>query len=1009
MADLMAQLKTQAVGEWEMVGECFFTREPLYDMSWGDDFELEDKRLTCAPFGGPIAAIRDERRTVLVTHGSSAVAAGGGLKPLLRTFTSAGESLGACLWEGGRLVAWGWTEEQQLAIVEATGKVSLFSPFAEKIREFSFGAVVEKDGVAAAEVYGSGVVVVTEPRQPAAPPGAAAAAADVTPSECCEIWVVSNVRDPKPIRLKSPSKEAYRAAAAAAAAAAGTGARGSGPLPGVITGLGGLGRPWLPQCLAVLDPRVTLSRGVEVLAVVGGSLWQLDEASATDHYPLALRAAGSAVHLAVSPDGSFIALYTSDDRLLVLSADLNRQLTEFETRGADFAPTGLYWVGSDAVLLTWPDAAVLVGAFGDSVQWSFSEDLTAVIPEVDGCRLIMGRTAQQLLRKVPESCVEVFRPGATGPAAQLWDARTLYDDQNPRCDRILRSIQDLSPASLSAAVATCIQAAGHDLNPVRQRALMRAAAYGRPFCPPDFPRQLMYGVACRLRILNAARDPRVGLPLTMTQLEALSLPVLVARLISYRQWLLAYRVAEVLKNIPGGLAVAVGGGGGSGGGAATAAASAASGGGDGAATGPPMGQEQVLVQWACAKISAASAASGSPVDDEQLKDAIVAKLKCCPSVRYAPLAAHALAVGRRRLALRLLEEERSAAQQVPLLLSLAVGPWVSGGRSAAAATLRSSTTDAEEGGEGGREEVLQRALRKAVESGDTDLVYLVLFGMYRACSLPEFWHVVAQRPLARNLFIRYCKAKEPELLETILTAAAAAAAAFPPSAAAAELSGLQFRAALAAEEQQTDPAPAATKLASTLADVAQKYGQSKECAFQSKAVAEMGSLLREQVKLERETGQRLFVGLSLVDTLRTAIRLGHHKAATALKKQFSVTDRRLTWIKVRTLAEARDWESLEGFATELRRNPIGWEPFVEAAKKWNAPQDYTARLVARLPDSPSKAEEYSALGLAKDAAEVAARIKDSDLFARIQSAVAAGSPAAAAIAQIKDRFQSAFR
>ncbi|GIL65102.1 hypothetical protein Vafri_18928 [Volvox africanus] len=789
MADLMAQLKTQAVGEWEMVGECFFTREPLYDMSWGDDFELEDKRLTCAPFGGPIAAIRDERRTVLVTHGSSAVAAGGGLKPLLRTFTSAGESLGACLWEGGRLVAWGWTEEQQLAIVEATGKVSLFSPFAEKIREFSFGAVVEKDGVAAAEVYGSGVVVVTEPRQPAAPPGAAAAAADVTPSECCEIWVVSNVRDPKPIRLKSPSKEAYRAAAAAAAAAAGTGARGSGPLPGVITGLGGLGRPWLPQCLAVLDPRVTLSRGVEVLAVVGGSLWQLDEASATDHYPLALRAAGSAVHLAVSPDGSFIALYTSDDRLLVLSADLNRQLTEFETRGADFAPTGLYWVGSDAVLLTWPDAAVLVGAFGDSVQWSFSEDLTAVIPEVDGCRLIMGRTAQQLLRKVPESCVEVFRPGATGPAAQLWDARTLYDDQNPRCDRILRSIQDLSPASLSAAVATCIQAAGHDLNPVRQRALMRAAAYGRPFCPPDFPRQLMYGVACRLRILNAARDPRVGLPLTMTQLEALSLPVLVARLISYRQWLLAYRVAEVLKNIPGGLAVA----------------------------------------------------------------------------------------------------------------------------------------------------------------------------------------------------------------------------AFPPSAAAAELSGLQFRAALAAEEQQTDPAPAATKLASTLADVAQKYGQSKECAFQSKAVAEMGSLLREQVKLERETGQRLFVGLSLVDTLRTAIRLGHHKAATALKKQFSVTDRRLTWIKVRTLAEARDWESLEGFATELRRNPIGWEPFVEAAKKWNAPQDYTARLVARLPDSPSKAEEYSALGLAKDAAEVAARIKDSDLFARIQSAVAAGSPAAAAIAQIKDRFQSAFR
>ncbi|GIL84671.1 hypothetical protein Vretifemale_13276, partial [Volvox reticuliferus] len=558
MADMMAQLKTQAVGEWEMVGECFFSREPLYDMSWVD-FDLEDKRLTCAPFGGPIAAIRDERRTVLVTHGSSAVATGGSLKPLIRTFNSAGESLGACLWEGGRLVAWGWTEEQQLAVVEATGKVSLFSPFVEKIREFTFGTAVEHDGIAAAEVYGSGVVVVTEPRQLAAPPGTPATA-DGMPSECSEIWVICNLRDPKPIRLKSPSKEAYRAAAAATAA--GTASKGGGNPLGSITGLGGLGRPGMPQCLAVLDPRVTLSRGVEVLAVVGGSLWQLDEASATDHYPPALRAAGNAVHLAVSPGGSFVALYTSDDRLLVLSADLNRQLTEFETRGADFAPSGLYWVGSDAVLLTWPDVAVLVGAYGDSVQWSFSEDLTAVIPEVDGCRLIVGRTSQQLLRKVPESCVEVFRPGATGVAAQLWDARTLYDDQNPRCDRILRSIQDRSPSSLPAAVSTCIQAAGHDLNPVRQRALLRAAAYGRPFCPPDFPRQLMYGVACRLRILNAVRDPRVGLPLTMTQLEALSLPVLVARLISYRQWLLAYRIAEVLKNVPGGLAVAGGGGGG---------------------------------------------------------------------------------------------------------------------------------------------------------------------------------------------------------------------------------------------------------------------------------------------------------------------------------------------------------------------------------------------------------------------------------------------------------------
>ena len=48
--------------------------------------------------------------------------------------------------------------------------------------------------------------------------------------------------------------------------------------------------------------------------------------------------------------------------------------------------------------------------------------------------------------------------------------------------------------------------------------------------------------------------------------------------------------------------------------------------------------------------------------------------------------------------------------------------------------------------------------------------------------------------------------------------------------------------------------------------------QSREHQSQAKAVSEMVSLRKEQARLERETGQRLFVGLSLVDTLRQCIR-----------------------------------------------------------------------------------------------------------------------------------------
>jgi hypothetical protein len=85
-------------------------------------------------------------------------------------------------------------------------------------------------------------------------------------------------------------------------------------------------------------------------------------------------------------------------------------------------------------------------------------------------------------------------------------------------------------------------------------------------------------------------------------------------------------------------------------------------------------------------------------------------------------------------------------------------------------------------------------------------------------------------------------------------------------------------------------------------------------------------------------------GHSCFDIMCVIRRLGHHRAAAALKKQFTISDRRFTWIKVRrelqplicfsyglrcfiggangctcgavmlqvrTLAEARDWESLE--------------------------------------------------------------------------------------------------
>ena len=82
---------------------------------------------------------------------------------------------------------------------------------------------------------------------------------------------------------------------------------------------------------------------------------------------------------------------------------------------------------------------------------------------------------------------------------------------------------------------------------------------------------------------------------------------------------------------------------------------------------------------------------------------------------------------------------------------------------------------------------------------------------------------------------------------------------------------------------------------------------------------------------------------------------------------FVVSDKRFYWLKVRrllmsfsyanvhlshsalnlsdkvlTLCEEHNWEELDVFASE-RKSPIGWEPFLQLAKKNNAPREVQSR------------------------------------------------------------------
>lgn len=127
-------------------------------------------RVACAPYSGPIAMIRDDRRLVTVRD------IAGDMRPVLMTFNAAGALLGSAVWEGfvegcyskkaytrflhhysGTITMLGWTRAHQLLVVDARGQVAVYSTLCERaVQSLSCGGEVDDHGVAAATLAQDG-------------------------------------------------------------------------------------------------------------------------------------------------------------------------------------------------------------------------------------------------------------------------------------------------------------------------------------------------------------------------------------------------------------------------------------------------------------------------------------------------------------------------------------------------------------------------------------------------------------------------------------------------------------------------------------------------------------------------------------------------------------------------------------------------------------------------------------------------------------------------------------
>ncbi|EFX02190.1 vacuolar protein sorting [Grosmannia clavigera kw1407] len=758
-------------------------------------------------------------------------------KPSIDIYSSAGKLIRSISWDKVSDVrGLGWSDDEKLLIVTKDGTVRCYMNLQGDFTQFSLGNGVEHHSVESCRFYDFGMVALLSNNA---------------------LISVTSYEEPRPKLLASCPE--------------------------------GRIHSW-----TLISPSHTLSRSVEVLLSIGQTIYVVDAMDCEDRF----LDVGPFVHIAVSPNGKYVALYTGTGVAHVVTSDFQTRLSEHQSK-SKIPPKYLQWCGNDAVVIAWEDEIHVVGP-GGSVASFFYDARIHVVQDIDGVRVITNGTCD-FLQKVPEVTEDVFRFGTESPASILLDAVEQLEAQSPKADD---NIQLIRP-NLTEAVDTCVNASSQEFNTHWQKQLLKAASFGKSVL--DIYNSDDFVEMCdTLRVLNAVRFYEIGLPLSYDQYQRLGPDGLIKRLLNRNEHLLALRISSYLR----------------------------------------LPTDNIYVHWACAKVRVGSE------DDDTLCQIIVEKLSGKPGISFEEIARAAYDEGRARLATELLNHEPRAGRQVPLLLSM---------------------------------EEDELALDKAIESGDTDLVYFVIGQIRRKLPLAAFFRTVNSRPVATAL-VESSAMREGDntLLKDMYyqdDRRQSGASVF-------------IREAL----RQPDSRTASDKLvlaAKVLAD------NQKESAFELGALKEATTLLRMQEAFDRDLTDS-FTGLSVNDTMFKLIRLGYHGRAKKLQSEFHVPERVAWWIRLRALVAKRDWDEIEDIS-KAKKSPIGWEPFFNLVL-----QAGNTRLAALFVpkcvnlESGAAITMYEKCGLRVKAAEEAVKIKDVDAWTRILDAAGKGTAEGQKIEQLGD-------
>ena len=624
------------------------------------------------------------------------------------------------------------------------------------------------------------------------------------------------------------------------------------------------------------------------------------------------------VGMSFAPNGRFLACFTQNSLLTVISTTFETKVLDFDTsEGSSAPPKDMHWCGEDSVVLHWKNLGVLmVGPYGDWLRFPYDgEENLHIIPEIDCCRVVTNNR-MEMIQRVPPATAELFRIGSIEPSAMLLDASDDFEKGSPSSDEAARAIT--KTGMLAEAIVTCTEAATREFDVKTQKRLLRAASYGMHFSYKDGDAVLggplagssaesnirptteaatFVASARKIRVMNALRDSKVGLMLTSSQYDAITPTGIIARLIAMKRPALATSICAYLQ------------------------------------------LDESVQAFARASRAAAfvNSESSKGRTDHETAEAAIRILNEVPSDMggaeggtvppahnrgaYASVALAADRAGRSGVAKLLLMQESSTADKVPALLSI--------GLFADAASV-------------------------AVAAKDTDLLFLCLVEYQKHCknstndpkqAMSTFnQNLVTKFPAeAVNMYMIYLASNQDTKYQMNLYLRKEKF-----------ISGGTALAKLALDTASTRERIAMVKEASRV------YGLGKESMFQKASADEYADLLSEQERLRNNYNSYDVApeSSSITNTISSVIRYAGTKPREAhklfadaerLAKRYKVPEKRLWHIKVRAFSQSGQWANLRNLADSRQKNPIGLKPFALAAIAGNQPLAEITRYIERVP------------------------------------------------------------